>query len=350
MTALAPASFGVWGNSLNQVAVPSAHIARKGRTSAFNRGILRGLQRTGISPVPIVSKDGSRLPSGIQTRVATPTARLTPEDAKFNVGRLQGANRRISPVANSWTQEKARSLMETAEEKEKQSPEGVSSVMSAEDLSSALKLAIEASPAGDGLDKLQDALETSTALSMIEKRRPLMENELDTLREIEEDLLVSASKAVRSKAQRALMPSHRMGNVRTRDEQNQELAEVLKNSLQQEGGQEAMELIEDLGEVSRRGVVAPDVIDEAVLYAEALSKILQTSKRGQKPKLIKLAHDLKIARIPANTNIKTLVSIIGDELRKMATVPTAPPPQQAPQQAKPLALRIKTRAWQLANP
>ena len=226
MTTLAPPSFGIWGNSSNRVAVPSsAHIARKGRTSAFNRGILRGLQRTGISPVPIVSKDGSRQPSGIQSKIATPTARLIPEDAKFNVGRLQGANRRISPVANSWTQEKARALMENTEEKEKEAREGVSSVMSAEDLSSALKLAIEASPAGDGLDKLQDALETSTALSMIEKRRPLMENELDTLREIEEDLLVSASKAVRSKAQRALMPSHRMGNVRTRDEQNQALAE-----------------------------------------------------------------------------------------------------------------------------
>ena len=114
MTALAPASFGIWGNSLNSVASSSTRQS-KGRTSAFNRGILRGLQRTGIAPVPIVLADGSRLPSGIQSKIATPTARLTPEDAKFNIGRLQGANRRISPVANGWTQEKARALMESAE-------------------------------------------------------------------------------------------------------------------------------------------------------------------------------------------------------------------------------------------
>ena len=196
MTTIAPPGIHVWGNQ------PFSKVARPGssaRGSAFNRGSLRGASRI-HTPTPVAGK--VRPPSSLFGKVAKPTAQLIPNDAEFNVGILRGNNRRVTPTSYSWTAGRAKTLMPEPAELPKPSaaaPVGGAAVMDPEDLAAAIKMALETAVEGEHTDSLKSMLETVNALQLVAKKRPLMESELDVLREVEADIIAAASAASSSR-------------------------------------------------------------------------------------------------------------------------------------------------------
>lgn len=188
MSTFAPQGVRVWGSNTPKKAL--GHIILD--TKSLNSKRLRG-SNTIISPYSNVGR------TVLSDNVGAAPVKLSePSNRPFNVGALRGHNKMQYPTINAWTAEKARALV--PEEEEPTKVEGISArtmekvrpSLSADDLASSIKMALETMEESPQTDKLKMMLKAIGQIQLIAKKRPLMEAEQDILRDIENELVLSA--------------------------------------------------------------------------------------------------------------------------------------------------------------